>query len=68
MKIQDAIDARRFLTLYSLRGSEAVYTHVDQTINTSARNAALREWKRRWARASLLLSWSRRSSWQPAGN
>ena len=53
-RIQDAINSRRFLMLYSLRGSEAVDAQVDQTLNTSARNAVLREWKRRWARASLV--------------
>lgn len=54
-RIQDSINPRRFVTLYSLRGSDAVYLQVDQTLNTSARNASLREWKRWWARASLLL-------------
>lgn len=54
-RIQDSINPRHFVTLYTLRGSDAVYEQVDQTINISARNASLREWKRRWARASLLL-------------
>lgn len=54
-QIQDALDPRRFVTLYGLLGDSAVVIQVDQTINASTRNASIRRWKRFWARVSLVL-------------
>jgi hypothetical protein len=53
--IQDAMVTRRFLSLYALKGSVAVESQVDQTVNISGRNAHIRESKRTWARISLAL-------------
>jgi hypothetical protein len=54
-RIQDALDPRRFVILYGLRGDDAITEQLDQTIKVSMRNAKLRTGKRVWAQVSLVL-------------
>ena len=54
-KIQDALEPRRFMEVYSATGSEALGIQIHQTVNISARNAQMRDLKRLLVRTSLTM-------------